>query len=73
MCFYATTKHTRLMCAIAEVERCFWAMKHIMRWHKAHSLDDICDLHVPLYACISVATMMERYREWMEERGMDRI
>ena len=44
-----------------------------MRWHKAHSLDDICDLHVPLYAYISVTTMMERYREWMEERGMDRI
>ena len=61
-------------CALCHLIMCFMSEKHIMRWHKAHSLDDICDrLHATLYACISIATMMERYREWMEERGMGRI
>src|SRR5271170_6572381 len=50
--YCAITKHIRL-CAIAEVEMCFSDMKHIMRWHKAHSLDDICDLHASLYAVLA--------------------
>ena len=36
MYFYATTKHT-ILCAIGEVEMCFWDMKHIMRWQSTFS------------------------------------